>query len=134
MGLIKFADDNPENSNGYVWVYLPDHPNAMSNGYIYEHRLVMEQYLGRFLRNNEQVQHKDGVQDNNNIGNLELWVDDPKLGLIRDTISDKIRKTKDVPDVLQKDYKAKKKLERSMEKSSAVSRVVLAYLAKGSKI
>ena len=126
MSLRKQADDKPENTNGYNWVYLPDHPKAMSNGYIYEHRLVMEQFLGRFLKDSEQVQHKDGNAQNNNIGNLELWIDDPKLGLIQETLSSKVKKD-NVPDVLRKDYKERKK-------ESSISRVVYSYLLKGSKI
>jgi hypothetical protein len=37
------------------------------------HRQVMEQHLGRKLRPNETVHHKDGNRANNKIENLELW-------------------------------------------------------------
>jgi len=126
--IRKFADDKPENSNGYVWVYLPEHPQAMSNGYIYEHRLVMERAIGRFLRDNEQVQHTDGDPHNNIISNLELWIDDPVEGLIRESLSDKIKNKPDnVPEVLKKDYKIKKS-------SSMVNKVVYNYLMRASKM
>lgn len=36
--------------NGYPVVYLPDHPRAKSNGYVREHILVAEKYLGRPLK------------------------------------------------------------------------------------
>lgn len=39
---------------------------------VYEHRLVMEAYLGRTLFTNEQVHHKDGNPANNELSNLEL--------------------------------------------------------------
>lgn len=39
---------------------------------IREHRLVMEEYLGRKLTVKEDVHHKDGNKLNNEISNLEL--------------------------------------------------------------
>lgn len=47
---------------------------SRGNGRHYlEHRLVMEQYLGRKLLAKENVHHKDGDRLNNDILNLELW-------------------------------------------------------------
>ena len=37
---------------------------------VYEHRYVMEQYLGRKLKHGEEVHHIDGNKLNNDINNL----------------------------------------------------------------
>jgi hypothetical protein len=59
-------------SNGYYVVYRPEHPFAFGKGYVYEHRYIIEQTLGRYLSSNEIVHHKDGNKLNNDISNLEL--------------------------------------------------------------
>jgi len=56
---------------GYVLVYMPEHPKADRN-YVFEHRLIMEQMLGRYLETREEVHHKNGITTDNRIENLEL--------------------------------------------------------------
>lgn len=60
-------------TNGYVLLYLPDHPRAMSNGCVYEHIVQAEKKLGRFLSDKEVVHHKDRNRTNNNADNLMVF-------------------------------------------------------------
>lgn len=59
--------------NGYVLVWVPDHPDARKTGYVLEHRLVMEQKLGRRLLRREVVHHEDKNKENNHPDNLHLY-------------------------------------------------------------
>lgn len=59
--------------DGYVLVKMNDHPDANHLGYVREHRLVMEQKLGRRLLPSEVVHHLDGVKSNNAPENLGLF-------------------------------------------------------------
>jgi hypothetical protein len=62
------------NYAGYIMVRLyPDNPYyAMANtaGYVFEHRLVMAQYLCRCLEDWEMVHHRDSIKTHNTPENL----------------------------------------------------------------
>lgn len=61
------------NYKGYVLVLNKEHPRANRNGgYVFEHILIMEQYLGRYLNDDEIVHHLNEIKDDNRIENLEL--------------------------------------------------------------
>ena len=78
----KTQSSGPQNKNwrggkritpkGYVMIRKPEHPKAQ-NGYIQEHRYVIEQHLGRYLLPKESVHHKNGSKQDNRLENLELW-------------------------------------------------------------
>lgn len=57
---------------GYILVKVDNHPNKRYGGYVLQHRLVMEQKLGRYLTKEEIVHHINHVRDDNRIENLEL--------------------------------------------------------------
>lgn len=63
---------------GYIKQLAPNHPNADDRGYILQHRLVMEQILGRPLEKHERVHHKNGNRQDNRPENLELWTSPSK--------------------------------------------------------
>ena len=59
--------------NNYRYLYVPNHPHCTNHGYVAEHRLKMENKLGRFLdTKKEVVHHIDGNTKNNIISNLQL--------------------------------------------------------------
>lgn len=57
---------------GYVQVRTVS-GNGSKGKYTYEHRLVMEQIIGRPLVKGETVHHKNGIRNDNRPENLELW-------------------------------------------------------------
>ena len=76
------------NSAGYVNIFRPEHPAASNNGYVLEHRLVMEGLLSRYLLPDENVHHINGVRTDNRPENLELWsISQPPGQRVEDKIS-----------------------------------------------
>lgn len=55
-------------------VRVPEHPRARpTSPYVFEHILVAEELLGRYLFDGESVHHRNGVRHDNRPENLELW-------------------------------------------------------------
>lgn len=72
-----------QNAKGYQMLHLPDHPLAMANGSVYEHRKVVYDQYGENLPPCElcmkvvdwktaHIDHKDDSVDNNRKGNLRV--------------------------------------------------------------
>lgn len=66
-------NDGKIRMNGYIAVYMPEHPRAFDNGCVYEHLLVAEDILGRYLNPEECVHHKDFDRTNNSKENLMIF-------------------------------------------------------------
>ena len=68
-GGIGFKKKRPD---GYIAIYFPEHPKSNKEGYIMEHDLVMECLIGRHLKDDEVVHHKNEIKDDNRKCNLQL--------------------------------------------------------------
>lgn len=82
-----------KNAQGYWMVKSHDHPAKNCNSYVYEHRLVMEAELGRYLTADENVHHINGLRGDNRIENLELWSKSQPCG---QRVADKVEWAKEI--------------------------------------
>lgn len=62
-------------NRGYIYIYNPDHPNATKQGYIRQHRLIIEKYAGIILEKQNVVHHINHIKNDNRIENLMCFKD-----------------------------------------------------------
>jgi uncharacterized CHY-type Zn-finger protein len=75
MKVVKSWDNlcKTRHSKGYTLVKVPCHPYSNHSGYVPEHRLVIEEKIGRFIvPDQEDAHHVDGNITNNDPCNLML--------------------------------------------------------------
>ena len=62
-----------KNEDGYIFLFSPKHPRA-SRTYVFEHRLIVEQQIGRYLKPEERVHHRNEIRDDNRPQNLMAFI------------------------------------------------------------
>lgn len=62
---------------GYIYINCPEHPRVKrkKRKYLGEHTLIMEKYIGRYLKDFEEIHHINGIKGDNRIKNLRLMTD-----------------------------------------------------------
>ena len=58
---------------GRIFIYIPNHPFCDKHGYVFEHRLVAEKCLGRYLEPTETSHHIDFDPSNNKPENIFIF-------------------------------------------------------------
>ena len=56
----------------YIAILKRNHPHSYSDGYLPEHRYIMEKHIGRYLKTNEYIHHKNFNPFDNRIKNLQI--------------------------------------------------------------
>jgi len=60
----------------YNYAVVPEHPRCIKYGYVLEHRVIMENHLGRTLSANEVVHHINEDKKDNRLENLQVMTNE----------------------------------------------------------
>ena len=69
---LRWKDGRTIN-RGYILIYKPNHPFACGN-YVREHRLIIEQQIGRYLKPRETCHHLNEIKNDNRPENLMAFI------------------------------------------------------------
>lgn len=79
MSSAKVGKNNPSwkggrmtVKSGHILILQKSHPFCNTNGRVFEHRLVIEKSIGRYLTKTEHIHHIDCDPSNNEISNLVI--------------------------------------------------------------
>lgn len=86
---LSCADRQIDKNIGYVRVYVgKDYPGANNRGYAYEHRVVMELHLGRYLTHDEHVHHINHCRWDNRLKNLKVLTKEDHAKLTQEELKE----------------------------------------------
>lgn len=69
---INWTGGIRKDKDGYILFLNREHPFCDHQGYVPEHRLVMEKEIGRYLTKNEVIHHINEIKDDNRPENLQI--------------------------------------------------------------
>lgn len=77
----------PRPNGSHVQIKCKNHPHADRAGFVYEHRLVAEKSIGRYLKNTERVHHINFIKHDNQEENLFVCKSDTEHFKIHGTLN-----------------------------------------------
>lgn len=80
-GKARFWKGGTTICHGYLLIHMPSHPMANAKNYVYVHRMLMADKIGRILTKEDIVHHINGNTLDNRIDNLELLTESEHNGL-----------------------------------------------------
>lgn len=85
--------------SGYVYIYQPDHPRSTNNGAVFEHILIAEKKIGRYLAKGEIVHHIDGDKTNNSPDNLLVCTRSEHVKIHMSAVTEVFRQGKQIAEL-----------------------------------